>query len=312
MNLDLAPLEGIGNHIYRNTFRKYYQGVDRYYTPFIDVNSAGDMKSRNQRDILPENNEGAHIVPQLLLKTAEQFKGAAERLKELGYEEVNINMGCPYGTVVKKGKGAGLLADRENLRALLSDIVSEGILPVSVKMRIGIDDPSEGTELMSMLNRFPLAEVIIHPRLQREFYEGGIHEDILEAMYGMSTNPVSVNPGICSPAGYRYYEEKYPDAKGIMIGRYLIACPELAERIRRGDASEDIRIRDRKKFAAFHDELLGSYKEELSGDRPVLFKMKEMWDYWKESLTPDGKILKKIKKASDIGTYRILAKEAIN
>ena len=312
MELFFAPLEGIGNHIYRNTYRKFYEGVDRFYTPFIDVNSVGELKRRNLNDVLPENNEGADIVPQLLVKNAAEFKGAAAHLKDLGYDEVNLNMGCPYGTVVKKGKGAGLLSDTGSLRNLLSEIMAESPVKVSVKMRIGTDDPGKGIELMSMLNEFDLCEVIIHPRLMTEFYEGKIHEDILTEMYEMSRNPVTVNPGIKTPYDFAVFSEKYPLAKGIMIGRKLISCPELPERIKFGETGDDIAVRDRKRFECFHNELLDSYRAVLSGDTPVLFKMKELWDYWKDSIEPPEKVLKKIKKASDISTYRILAKEAIN
>lgn len=311
MELYFAPLEGIGNHIYRNTYRKFYEGVDRFYTPFIDVNSAGGLKRRSLKDVLPENNEGADIVPQLLVKNAAEWRGAAAHLKELGYDEVNINMGCPYGTVVKKGKGAGLLSDTGSLRRLLSEILAESPVKVSVKLRIGTDEPEEGIGLMSMLNEFDLCEIIIHPRLRTEFYEGNIHEDILTEMYGMSRNPVTVNPGIKDPHDFDVFSKRFPLAKGIMIGRKLISCPELPERIKQGETGTGITVRDRKRFGSFHDELLDSYKAVLSGDTPVLFKMKELWDYWKESIEPDEKVLKKIKKASDISTYRILAKEAI-
>ncbi|MCQ2400427.1 MAG: tRNA-dihydrouridine synthase family protein [Lachnospiraceae bacterium] len=312
MDLYFAPLEGIGNHIYRNTYRKHYEGVDRFYTPFIDVNSVGEMKRRNLNDVLPENNRRTCIVPQLLIKNAVEFKGASVHLMAFGYDEVNINMGCPYGTVVKKGKGAGLLSDTDNLRRLLSEIIPESPMKVSVKMRIGIDDPETGCEIMEVLNEFPLSEVIIHPRLQKEFYEGAIHEDVLKDMYGMSENPVAINPGISCPADFFSFSERYPGVTGIMIGRKLVSNPEMAERIKNGEMAADNLIMDRRRFEEFHDDLLCSYVEVLSGDTPVLFKMKELWDYWKESLCPDEKVLKKIKKASDLSTYRILAKAAIN
>ena len=303
-NIYFAPLEGIGNHIYRNVYRRYYGGISKYYTPFLDLSSEGLMKNRGLRDILPENNEGIHVIPQVLTASPDALKKAAQVLSGYGYDEVNINMGCPVGTVTKKGKGAAMLSDRDRLRSFLDGAFSGCATGLSVKMRIGMTDISEGAGLIKIMNDYPLREVIIHPRLQTEFYQGEIHEEILEAMCRESVNPVCINPGIRTPEQYDSFCEKYPDCTALMIGRGLITDPALPEKCTGTVIDPN---KEAARFLSFHNALLAAWKEELSGEPPVLFKMKELWDYWKESLHPDEKILKKIKKARTLSEYEALS-----
>lgn len=304
-NLYFAPLEGIGNHIYRNAFCRHYSGVDRFYTPFIDINSDGGMKQRNINDILPENNPGICLVPQLLTKNAAALAAATAYFKKLGYTETNLNLGCPSPTVTKKGKGSGMLSDPAALSAFLEEAFEVSKTDLSVKMRIGISSEEEWEPLMEVLNRFPVKELIIHPRLQTEFYKGGIHEDVFRKMYTCAQFPVCVNPGIHSPEEYAAWESRYPKLSGIMIGRPLVADPALAERIKTGTPASF----DRERFFAFHDDLLESYRKVLFGDTPVLFKMKELWDFWETACPVDRLLRKKITKALKLSEYEALIRQ---
>ena len=303
--LYFAPLEGIGNHIYRNAFCRHYSGVDRFYTPFIDINADGGMKQRSINDILPENNPGITLIPQILTKNAAALKNATAFFRTLGYTETNLNLGCPSPTVTKKGKGAGLLAVPAALRLFLEQAFETARTGLSIKMRIGISSEDEWEPLLEAIRPFPVRELIIHPRLQTEFYRGPVHEDIFRRMYDAAPFPVCVNPGIRSPQDYRRWENLCPDLSGIMIGRPLVADPGLAERIRSGQESGF----DRNRFFAFHDDLLESYRRVLSGDTPVLFKMKELWDFWENACPVDGQIRKKISKAQKLSEYEALIRQ---
>ena len=323
--LYFAPLEGIGNHIYRSAFTRHYSGVDRFYTPFIDINSDGGMKNRNVNDILPENNAGITLIPQILTRNADALGEASRRIAGLGYREINLNLGCPSPTVTKKGKGSGMLADPLQLQAFLEQAFRVSATALSVKMRIGICSTEEWEPLLEVLNDFPIAELIVHPRLTSQVYSGGIHEDIFRAIYETSRNPVCLNPGIREAAEFYTYAGRYPKITGLMIGRGLVSDPALAEKIVRGNndtgssreqtaasevcaaanrASAQPDLPDeRKRFRDFHDDLLESYRQVLSGETPVLFKMKELWDYWDKAIDVDPKLRKKITKAGSISEY---------
>lgn len=298
-----APLEGINNYIYRNAFRRHYGGVDRFYTPFIDINGDGGMKQKSRNDILPENNEGIQLIPQVLTKSAQALGKVSEVVRALGYEEINLNLGCPSPTVTKKGKGSAMLEDTDALRRFLEEALELSKTKLSVKIRIGIRDTKEWEGIIDCLNTFPLTEVIIHPRLQTEGYGGQIHEDIFRHMYEASRNPICVNPSIQTPEDFQYWAASYPDITGIMIGRSLIADPSLAERTSVNSAS------DVNRFFTFHDDLLASYRQVLSGETPVLFKMKELWVFWEKTIPVDERLKKKLTKVQKLGEYESLVRQ---
>ncbi|MDO4488023.1 MAG: tRNA-dihydrouridine synthase family protein [Eubacteriales bacterium] len=321
MEICFAPLEGIGNYIFRNTFLRHYQGVDAFYTPFIELNSKGDMKKRNIKDILPENNVGIRVIPQVITRRVDELVPAALKLRDYGYDEVNINMGCPVATETSKGKGSGMLKDKDSLKSFLDEAFSRSPLPLSVKCRIGWESTEEASGLIEIFNDYPLKSLIIHPRLRAEFYNGSIHEDILHMMYTKSRNPVIINPSIKSECETDFYFSKYPDAVSLMIGRGIVANPELALRVRsridalsraaeatgqnskETDEAETLKISDIKRFFEFHDDLLSEYRVVMSGDVPVMHKLKELWFYWKDTLPVDERLLKRIKKSDSIDEY---------
>jgi len=304
-----APLEGIGNHIYRGAFTRHYTGVDRFFTPFIDINSDGGMKSRNLNDILPENNPGLTVIPQILTRNADALGAASRRIADLGYCEINLNMGCPSPTVTKKGKGSGMLADPDALRAFFEKAFAVSATKLSVKMRIGINSIEEWQPLLMVLNDFPLTELIVHPRLMTQVYSGEIHEGVFRAMYDYSKIPVCLNPGIRRAEEFAPFEKRYPELTGIMIGRGLVSDPALAERIVIGEVFDA--VSERTRFREFHDDLLESYRRVLFGEMPVLFKMKELWDYWDKSIAVDPKLRKKIAKAGSVSEYETLVRQIL-
>lgn len=300
MNLYLAPMEGITGYVYRNVQHTYFNHIDKYFTPFITPTQNRKLTSREVNDILPEHNPGINVVPQILTNQAEGFCWAAEKAKALGYREVNLNLGCPSGTVVSKGRGAGFLADPWKLDRFLAE-VSEGMarmdLRLSVKTRIGVLDPEEFYELIEVFNRYPLSELIIHPRIRTDYYKNYPNWEVYRDAVRLSRNPLCYNGDIFDAESYRAFLQAFPDSKSVMIGRGMIANPGLAAELN-GEAKPD-----RAHLREFHDALLVAYQETISGDRNVLFKMKELWFYLTWMFENGEKQVKKIKKAGKMADY---------
>ena len=166
MRLYLAPLEGITGWIYRSAVYECFGGFDKYFVPFIRPNQMGHFSAREKKDILPAHNAGMRTVPQILTNQAGDFLRTAAKLKEYGYEEVNLNLGCPSKTVVTKRRGAGFLAEPERLEAFLDEIFGKCPIRISVKTRLGMEEPGEFTRLLKIYNKYPMEELIIHPRVK--------------------------------------------------------------------------------------------------------------------------------------------------
>ena len=152
VKLDFAPMEGITGYVFRQAHAVIYGGVDRYYSPFIAPGSSHKLTSRERNDIFPEHNQGLCLIPQILTHSAEDFLWVCEELAEYGYRTVNLNLGCPSGTVVTKKKGAGFLAEPEDLSLFLEEVcnglekihASDGKpVRLSIKTRIGMKEASE-------------------------------------------------------------------------------------------------------------------------------------------------------------------------
>ena len=304
MRLYMAPMEGITGWGYRRIYEKYFGHIDKYFTPFLSPGQDRVFTHRELQEILPEHNEGMEVVPQLLANRSGDFIWAAGELKQMGYREVNFNLGCPSGTVVAKRKGSGMLADPEALDECLYQIFEALDMKISIKTRIGKTDPEEFYELLSIYNRYPLSELIIHPRVQKEFYKGLPHMDIFREAEKESRNPVCYNGNLFTAADFEQFHLEFPNQDRVMLGRGLISNPALAAQIQeagpRKPADEEI-------LKQFHDELLAYYMEIMPGERNVLFKMKELWTYLLASFEDGEKLGKKIKKAQHLAEYRAAA-----
>lgn len=303
MNLYFAPLEGLTGYVYRNAFQKYFPGIDKYFSPFIVANQQEGLKTRDMRDILPEHNKGITLVPQLLTNQARDFIHTSETIKRLGYEEINLNLGCPSGTVVSKNKGSGFLAKREQLDAFLEEVFEASVTRISIKTRIGKEEPDEFYELIEIFNKYPVTELIIHPRLRKDYYKNTPNMAVFEDAVRLSKNPLCYNGDIVTEAGYRQLVEAYPGLKAVMIGRGLLANPGLLSEITGSGAPK------RSRMKAFHDEIYQGYRSIISGDRNVLFKMKEFWTYFIQLFPDSDKIGKRIKKAEKLFEYDLAVSE---
>lgn len=299
MILYLAPLEGITGYIYRNAQYKYFGDIDKYFTPFISLKHKGKFGQKEINDILPEHNIDMNLVPQLLTNDAQLLLDACRYLKGQGYDEVNLNLGCPSGTVVSKGKGAGLLYDKEALDEFLYNIFENIDNKLSIKTRIGIDNPEEFYEILDIYNKYPMHELIIHPRTRKDFYKNKPNLDIFKYAINNSKNKICYNGDIFGLNDYIGFKANYNNQEDIMIGRGVITNPALPRLIKK---SEDVK---KEELINFHEYLLEEYSKVLSGDMPVLFKMKEMWFYMLNIFVDSEKFGKKIKKSKHISDYKI-------
>ena len=298
MNIYSAPMEGLTGYVFRRVHSDYFGGIDKYFTPFLSPTQNHRMSARETKEVLPENNRGITVVPQIMTNKAEDFIWAVDRMGELGYREVNLNLGCPSGTVVSKKKGSGFLSMPDQLDRFFEQVFDAASLDISVKTRIGLVVPEEFEGLMEIYNRYPISELTIHPRLRTDFYKNTPRMDSFRMGEACSVNPVCYNGDLFTAEAYREFADGFPGVKAVMLGRGLIANPGLALEIRGGGLME------KQRFYAFHQDLLEAYRETIPGDKNVLFRMKEMWFYMIQMFANHERYAKKINKSQKMEEYR--------
>lgn len=297
MKFYLAPMEGITGYIYRNAYEKYFNNIDKYFTPFIVPNQSTSLKTKELRDLLPENNGDLYIVPQILTNDAEGFISTAEKLKQLGYKEINLNLGCPAGTVVSKSRGSGFLAKREELDNFLEEIYKINDMKISIKTRLGKDNPDEFYELIKIYNKYPLEELIIHPRTREDFYGNKPNLKVFRDALNTSKNPVCYNGDIFTVDDYNNITKEFPEINTVMLGRGILANPGLV-----GEIKNNTYI-NKELLKEFHNEIFNNYKELFNEDKNAMYRMKELWGYMSHIFSENKKYYKKIKKAQKVSDY---------
>lgn len=297
MQYYLAPMEGITGYIYRNSYKKFFNNIDKYFTPFIVPNNSISLKTKELRDVLPENNKGMNIVPQILTNDSEGFITTSTKLQQLGYNQVNLNLGCPSGTVVSKNRGSGFLAKKEELDMFLDEIFKMDNMKISIKTRIGKDSPEEFYELIKVYNKYPIEELIIHPRTQKDFYGNKPNLEVFKDALSLSTNPVCYNGDIFTVEDHDKLIKAFPELKTVMFGRGIIANPGLMDSIKNNTNL------DKKVLKNFHDEILNTYIEVYNEEKNAIFRMKELWGYMIYIFSDNKKYAKKIKKAQRLSDY---------
>ena len=312
MHIYFAPLEGITTYPYRNLHHKYFGGVEKYFTPFLAPGPEQGMSVKEMRDVLPENNAGVPVVPQILTNRAGDFLHASKKLSEMGYREINLNLGCPSGTVTAKKKGSGFLLYPDDLDRFFDEVFSDaavrnGEFLVSVKTRIGKNEVEEWPELMQVYNRYPIHELTVHPRIQKEFYKETPHLDVFTDILKESRNPVVYNGDLFTVEKVKEFREKFPTVGTVMIGRGLIRNPALAEMILQEETEPEADILPR--IREFHDALFEHYRETMSGDRNLLFRMKDLWSYMLAEVPDSEKLAKKIRKSQHVPEYLAAVEE---
>ena len=298
MRYYFAPMEGITDAPYRKVHHSFFPGLDAYYMPFISPTMHRTLTNRESRDLPMADSVGFRAVPQILTKVPEDFLWAAEVCAQRGYDEVNLNVGCPSGTVVSKGKGAGMLADLGKLDELLDKVFEKAPLPVSVKTRLGMTETEEFPKLLDVFNQYPIKELIIHPRVRKQFYKGGVDMEMFRYALNHSKNPICYNGNLRTLSEVRAFEAEFPQVEAVMIGRGLVGNPAMFH-----PEADAVTIR------AFHDALLETYIETFGSARNAIFRLKENWHCMIFLFEDSEKLWKKLRKTTDIAEYRAITAE---
>ena len=298
MNYYFAPMEGLTDSIYRRLHHKYFPGVDRYYMPFLSPTIHRQLTHKEDRELPLADSVGFLAVPQVLTKVPEDFLWAAEVCRDRGYEEVNLNIGCPSGTVVSKGKGSGMLRDVNTLDAFLEEIFSKSPLPISVKTRLGLEKNEEFPAILEVLNRYPIQELTIHPRVRKQFYDGAVDMEMFDYAVKNSVNPLCYNGDILTIAQAEALQEKYPEIQSVMIGRGLIADPGMLS----GGT-------DKAALEGFMNELMAVYEVEFGGSRNAIFRLKENWGFLHNRFEGCDKLWKRLRKTTDAAEFKSITAE---
>ena len=244
----------------------------------------------------------------ILTNKAEEFLSLAEQLAGYGYHEVNLNLGCPSGTVVARNRGAGFLGTPRELETFLDEIFEKCPLKISIKTRIGMECPDEWAPLLKIYQKFPMKELIIHPRLQKEGYKGTPHlEAFAEAVEALQC-PLCYNGDITSPESLTQILTKLPSIDTVMIGRGILQNPGLLQELKAA-STESVALPSCEERLAvlkeFHTSLLTGYQKIMSGDTNTLYKMKDLWTFLSHSFESPDKYVKKIRKATDASDYKL-------
>jgi tRNA-dihydrouridine synthase len=290
-------MEGVTSAPYRQAHHRHFSGVDRYYAPFISPTIHHVLTPKEQRDILPEFNDGVPVIPQLLTKNIDDFLWAAGDLAAMGYTEVNLNLGCPSGTVVSKGKGSGFLAHLAELERFLDEVYEKSPLSVSVKTRLGVVDPDEFGPILELYNRYPIPELTIHPRVQKQMYRGEVALGHFAKAVAESKNPLCYNGDLNTSADIQAHLERFPTVQNVMLGRGFVADPALAQKAKGGAPA------DRATLEAFHNDLFEGFASAMKNQRNAMLRMKEIWFYHINLFDDNEKHVKRLRKATDINEF---------
>ena len=298
MRYYFAPMEGLTDSIYRRLHHKYFTGVDSYFMPFLSPTIHRTLTNREDRELPMADSVDFRAVPQLLTKVAEDFLWAAQQCADRGYDEVNLNIGCPSGTVVSKGKGSGMLRDVDALDRFLDEIFHSAPLPISVKTRLGLERSEEFPAILEVLNRYPIRELTIHPRVRKQFYDGDVDMEMFRYAAANSRNPLCYNGDITALSQVAAIAAEFPNVEAVMIGRGLIADPGMLS----GSA-------DKAALEQFMNALLEEYIVCFGGARNAMFRLKENWGFLHNRFDGCDKLWKRLRKTTDVGEYRLITKE---
>lgn len=299
MRYYFAPMEGLTDSIYRQLHHTYFPGIHRYYTPFLSPTVHRSLTPKEQRELPIADTLAYDVVPQILTKNAGDFLWMANQCADRGYREVNLNLGCPSGTVTAKGKGSGMLTDPDNLDRFLDAIFSQAPVPVSIKTRLGLNSREEFPALLNIFNRYPVAELTVHPRVRNAFYKGDVDMESFALAACNSVNPLCYNGNLYTMEQIRELAVKFQQIDRVMIGRGLIGDPGMVTP--GGTTSEALE--------AFCRDLLEAYTEAFGSARNAMFRMKENWRYLSCRFEGSDKLYKQLRKTTDLDQYKAITAE---
>ncbi|MDR1758097.1 MAG: tRNA-dihydrouridine synthase family protein [Bacteroidales bacterium] len=300
MKIWLAPLHGITYHGFRNLLVKHAAGIDAVIAPFIPVQPASHLNVKKWEDLFPENNPVLPVVPQLMGQNPDHFVDTARALLDMGYNTVNWNLGCPMPQIAKKKRGCGLLPYPDLIENTLQAF-TRAQLPVnlSVKIRLGWQQPTEARELLNRLNSYPINFVIVHPRTGIQRYDGDIDIEEFEYLQTVSVHPLIYNGDICTPQQFQALSVRFPLQQEWMIGRGLLQNPFLAEQIKKGEThNSNTREKYRQRYVSFYLECVEMLQNQY-GERRALCALKELSYYFSTYWNIDTENLAKMLRIND-------------
>jgi tRNA-dihydrouridine synthase B len=296
----LAPLQGLTDATFRNTFSAHFSGVDEAVAPFISTMGQMRLKPSRIKDVAPENNRTLPVIPQILGNAPQDFIFLADHLYQLGHDRINWNLGCPHSKIAKKMRGSGLLLYPEAIDAFLNAVMPRISNRLSVKLRLGRKSKQEIFKILPVLDQYPLNEIILHPRTGIQMYDGHSDHDAFGEALSLTRHPMTYNGDIVDLASFQTVQKKFPQIRRFMIGRGLLRRPFLAEQIKGLEVDTD----HAKRLKTFHDDLFAGYQTIFSGPAHLIGRMKGFWNYLGPTFKHSEKPLKKILKSGSIRTYQ--------
>ncbi len=302
----LAPIQGFTDYVYRKAYSRLFDTIDSYFIPYITV-KGGTISKKYEREICSENNPQKRVVPQVLVKDNTELLFLSEKIENAGYREFNLNLGCPYPMVTNRGKGAGILPRPEKLKTLLSGFFEKSTLKLSVKLRAGLIAPEEIEEIITVLNNFPLSEVILHPRVARQLYKGEIIGTAFRVALQNLKHKLVYNGDIFSLADFEKRKKQFPKIDDWMLGRGVLMDPFLPAEIKNSTITAYDRI---QKLKEFHHLIFEGYTETMDNEGNVLNKMQQFWSYFSYCFPNQKRVFKTIKKSRNINNYSVAVQKA--
>ncbi len=305
MNYYVAPMEGLTDRVWRQAHQKWFGAPDiqnapaRYYAPFLSPPENRVLIKKKMAELVPEANPGLPVIPQLLAKDGALAAWMIGELRKLGYTEVNLNIGCPAGTVTAKGKGSGMLRDLDKLDAFLDAVFSQADGPISVKTRLGIDKPKEFDAILAIYNRYPISELTIHPRVMRQLYRGQADREAFAKAFPQCKMPVCYNGDVTTPEQLHALEAEFPALSGIMVGRGIVADPALFRQAMGGAPATKEELR------GYLDDLFHGYTELFGSAGCAISRMKGHWFYLIHKFEGADKLEKQLKKLREPWEYEV-------
>lgn len=304
-----SPLQGFTDFRFRNAFHHFFGGIDTFYAPYIRLDGKLVIKSSYQRDLQLENNTSLHLIPQVMTNDADEFLFVVKYIQELGYTELNWNLGCPYPMVTKRGMGSGLVKEADKIDYILDRVHTETNVVVSMKMRMGYEDSSEILDTFPVLEKYPIKNIAIHARIGKQLYKGGVDLDAFQRCVENTSHKLYYNGDITTVSGFKKMQERFPSIDHWMIGRGLIADPFLPSMIKANTLEYP---EDRWTiFKEFHDTIYQEYNAFLSGPTPIKMKMQGFWEFFSQSFSNPQKTFKAIKKANNPVAYQSTVAEIL-
>lgn len=271
MRYYLAPLDGITNRLYRNTYHRLFEPFDKYFTPFVSTDPNVDLNRNEIEELLPENQLDQTLVPQILANDAGEFIKTANAIHKMGYPEINLNLGCPSKAVASRNRGSSFLFHTEALDRFLDGIFTHTRPKISVKTRLGKYDPNEFYHLTELFKKYPMVELIIHPRVQKDYYNNTPNWDMVEEVLPQFPFPVCLNGDIFTRSDFETLKKRFPTVDRVMLGRGIIKNPFLIGEIKKGLSY------DFTKISRFHTEMYQGTKDAARTETKVLNVMKGFW-----------------------------------